>query len=217
MKLFTSRAFFPLFCVATDLVVFGLTCTLPAAGQSCLQVKTDAIGTSEGDSNRETITTVAPESGVAPPAPLQCLKMGTSVHPEGGAAIELQVINLSDNVAIAWVFTSRHFGRDGSVVSRSFKVVVLPEETNSGLTPGASWLGTLHIPSADGRAVDHDLVLDYVLFSDRSSWGPDTGGFSRHIAGQMQARRVERARLREILERQGVQALTQELSREAAP
>ncbi len=206
-----------MFNVAAGLVVFGLTYTLPASGQSCLQVKTDPIATSEGDSNRETITTVALESGVAPPAPLQCLKIGTTVHPEDGVAIELHVTNLSDKGAIAWVLTSRHFGRDGSVVSRSFKVVVLPEETNSGLAPGASWQGTLHIPSADGRAVDHDLVLDYVLFSDRSSWGPDTGGFSRHIAGQMQARRVKRARLREILERQGVQALTQELSREAAP
>jgi len=180
---------------------------------SMIGVACAAIAVSQLDSGRDEVTTVATVARTAPPAPLQYLKLGTAVHPEGGATIDIQVTNLSEKVAIAWVLTSRHFGQDGSVVSRLSKVVAVPEEANSGLAPGASWKGKLHMPSSDGRAVAHDLALDYVLFSDRSSWGPDAGGFSRHIAGQMQSRRLERARLKEILERQGVQALTQELEK----
>ena len=184
---------------------------------STIGVACAMIAVSHINHGEETITTVATSTAPAGPVPFQYVKTGTTVHVQGGAAIDLQVTNQSDKVAIAWVLISRHFKDDGTAVSRSFKVVSLPEEPNSGLAPGDAWYGQLEIPSADGRAVAHDLALDYVLFSDGTSWGPDAGGFSAHIAGQAQSRRVERARLREILERQGPEALAQELDKQVVP
>ena len=119
---------------------------------STIGVVCATIAVSQIKRDREVITTVAAVTAPAASAPFQYVKTGTTVHAKGGAAIDLQVTNLSDKVATAWVLISRHFKDDGSAVSRSAKVVVVPEETNSGLAPGDAWYGKLQLPSADGPA-----------------------------------------------------------------
>jgi hypothetical protein len=54
-------------------------------------------------------------------------------------------------------------------------------------------------------------AIDYVLYADGSMDGPDSCHESLRIQGMQTAIRIERSRLRTILQEKGVQALVNEL------
>lgn len=58
------------------------------------------------------------------------------------------------------------------------------------------------------------LIVEYVLFTDGSSWGPDSKGQAGHINGVIQGRRATIALLKRIMETQGVRAVEEILRAE---
>lgn len=55
------------------------------------------------------------------------------------------------------------------------------------------------------------LWVDFVEFTDGTTWGPDTNKYSEHLAGRRAGMRAEAERLRGLLESRGVRAFVEAL------
>lgn len=87
---------------------------------------------------------------------------------------------------------------------------LLPQATP--LAPGAQATGAVSIPTQLGAELVIDQTqVDYVLFTDGSSWGPDTAHVSLQIKGMRAGWARAYSHLNATLKRQGKDAVTEEI------
>lgn len=79
--------------------------------------------------------------------------------------------------------------------------------------PGQSWPGRMTIPGRRADAPLPQFALDFILFTDGSTTGPDTLKTSVRISGILSGVNGERARLRRLLETGGLAALEADLKK----
>ena len=80
--------------------------------------------------------------------------------------------------------------------------------------PGDVWELSTPAQTSDAQprpAVTCDPQIDYVLFADLTSWGPNQSGRGHMILSEFQGAKGERARLRSILQEKGVAELVKTL------
>jgi hypothetical protein len=91
---------------------------------------------------------------------------------------------------------------------------VIPSTPRGPYNPGERLKMEIDIPVTLAVSKERvDVQLDYVLFTDDSSWGPDRSQESLVVKGMRRGAIAERAGLRQVLQRKGKDALADELSR----
>lgn len=76
---------------------------------------------------------------------------------------------------------------------------------------GQKWPDVVNMALQPPDAPEKYTVIDYVLFSDGTRWGPDRGRFSLKLEGLFEGIKMEQTRLRALLESQGQAAVLKEL------
>lgn len=74
----------------------------------------------------------------------------------------------------------------------------------------------LHIGKEEARGLtesDIRIAVDYVVFEDGTTWGPDTEKLGRAIKAEISGARAERRRLKMLLTKYGPQKVVEELER----
>ncbi len=129
--------------------------------------------------------------------------------------------NCSDKSLIGYVLKIRLKDQMGALRdSGNYSSEKLPTSPVDGkYSPGETWTDQYQLPvtsvdSLSVRYTDADLVIDYVLFADGSSWGPNASGQGTALGKVRRGAEIERARLKRILADKGLQALLDDLLRD---
>jgi len=88
------------------------------------------------------------------------------------------------------------------------------------MRPGRVLRVELYISKEEARGLaesDIKMTVDYVVFEDKSSWGPDTQTLGRAINAEISGARAERRRLKTLLKQHGAQKVVEELERPDPP
>lgn len=149
-----------------------------------------------------------PKAGAtAPPLELEFVPAG---HRAEQPAV-WRVRNVSDKDITAYVFVAGPAEEPASCCNQTLSVVhavAIPGRDRGPLRPGE--IREEHIgQAAPGKTAR--AVLDYVLFGDGTSWGPDTQRHSLYVRGVIHGSRGTYGRLQRILKQEGAQALAQAL------
>lgn len=112
-----------------------------------------------------------------------------TLHPAGSGNLEryrFEVTNVSGKDISAYVIVSRSYDEEGK--PGPFKLwarrELLPGTSKRLLRAGESQMGRYIYPvyRVSGQQLPRLVVsVDWVLFADGTSWGPDTAGFSRKL------------------------------------
>lgn len=86
-----------------------------------------------------------------------------------------------------------------------------PPPARDGFAPHEQWKHGIRGAGPLGPSAR--ITVDYVLFADRSSWGPDSLHQSERLAGVDEGWRLATAHLKRLLEESGAQAVTEYLKR----
>ena len=131
----------------------------------------------------------------------------------GGAVVTLRLSNKSGKAIVAYGLATDLLDESGKRVFQRRTVFVrgLVPGAPTAFVPGENWTGSMNIPSHDGKPAAPTVTVDYVLFADRSSWGPDKLHTSERIAGMILATRGERTRLKKVLRERGAAAVADDL------
>lgn len=146
--------------------------------------------------------------------PLAVSDISLSARNEGLVSFNLR--NQSSKGIIGWVLVADFFDKAGQPVTRTTEVRIAGRRLGTmTYTPGQSWEGRMTIPKGpDGEPLQHKIYIDYVLFADRSSWGPDSTHHSLKLQGIVQGWAMAYSYLRQLLKQQDEQAVASDLSRE---
>ena len=132
-----------------------------------------------------------------------------------GTAISLRIVNRSGHAIDALVLVVDFFDRNGNRHSAASKSMVRGLAPSGGNFAPDETLREEFVPvlAADGQPLNYKVSADYVLFSDASlpPWGLDRTKESLKITGIKLGFRMERSRLRRVLEQRGVNAVADDL------
>ena len=136
-----------------------------------------------------------------------------------GFNLTCNVTNTSNQEIVAYTIVADFFDSSGKPAGRMSTNAIMNLATNSkgtthGLPPGATG-GTnrFALPTeSNGTPVSYKVSVDYVLFKDGSSWGPDTAKQSLAIMGTQQGWRQSRAQLKRLMAERGIQAVAEALT-----
>jgi hypothetical protein len=84
------------------------------------------------------------------------------------------------------------------------------------MAPGKTWPVEVSIMKPDAEkltAATARVSVDYVVFEDKSSWGPDTEKMGPAIRAEINGARAERARLKRLLREGGSGKVVDDLQR----
>lgn len=131
-----------------------------------------------------------------------------------GAKARLRLVNRSAKNVRGYVILSEFLDSDGKVYMDATQIRLHPPHRPHRIhsfNAGESWTEEFKLPLANGRVVNHTVALDYVLFEDGTSWGPDSRHLSFKIMGILEGFRVERLRLQQLYQQGGAQAVLEDL------
>jgi len=136
-----------------------------------------------------------------------------------GFALTCSVTNKSSQEIVAHTIVVDLFDSSGKPAGRLSTNAIMNLATNSknstsSLAPGATG-GTTRFPlptESNGTPVTYKVSIDYVLFKDGSTWGPDTAKQSLAIMGTQQGWRQSRAQLKRLMAERGIQAVADALA-----
>lgn len=128
-----------------------------------------------------------------------------------GQAVASRVRNVSEKEVVAYVACEPR-EKTGSGCDRiQIAVLATARPPRDRLRPGE----ILQDRRFQGPALKMSrATVDYVLFADGSSWGPDSKKQSLYIRGVIQGRRVTVAELKRTMETQGIRAVEEFLKAE---
>jgi hypothetical protein len=136
-----------------------------------------------------------------------------------GAVLTITLTNATSENILAYVLGIENLDKDGEVVSAATKMGIrglippLPPSTKESFLPGESWTEKIELlPTTSGKTMPYRVWVDYVLFADSESWGPDSRAQSLVLQGITMGRNMERGRLRSLLHKSGDQAIMQDLA-----
>jgi hypothetical protein len=128
--------------------------------------------------------------------PMSVVKIepGEAIHalspvPPSGAGTVVRLTNLSEKSIAAYVLVLRTVDSQGSAIGRHIlnPVLVLdPNDARNAKKPGDTWVDVFRRTPGTAATVD----VDYVLFTDGTSWGPDSEKMSLRIAGMREGYRA---------------------------
>lgn len=144
-----------------------------------------------------------------------------------GAGVErvadLKLVNVSSRRIAAYVISSRKRSESGRPLMSTYGLNIPglgPPAARKSFAPGDTWFDSISVGDVD--PADAEIEVDHVRFKEhgpgeRPDWGPDKARLSNQITGAMAAYRMERARLKRLLEQGGPQAVARDLETEPAP
>jgi hypothetical protein len=144
----------------------------------------------------------------------------STVRAAEGHNLNCSVTNRSDKDVVAYSIVADFFDSQNKPAGRLSANAIMNLTTNSkgltgGLAPGQT--GGPNRPftlpaKSDGTPVSFKVSVDYVLFKDGSTWGPDSMKQSLNIMGTQQGWRQSRAHLKQLLAERGIQAVAEALA-----
>lgn len=133
---------------------------------------------------------------------------------ERGVAVSLALSNNGGKPIQAYSFVCEHLDGKGKVVSKSTQSAIrgLDLDEPPVYAPDETWTAQVTVPlDSTGYPLRYRTALDYVLFQDGSTWGPDALKTSTHVRAVRMGANLERKRLQQILLRRGEKAVLDEL------
>jgi hypothetical protein len=127
---------------------------------------------------------------------------------------KVSLTNRSEKEILGYNVVAESFDSGGQMVlSTWLRGVKTGPSGPRPFAPGKTWQGRNVHPGKDkaGNTLRCVLRVDYVAFSDGSSWGEDTLKQADYIQGRLQGARSASNRLRWILETKGPKALEEEV------
>lgn len=132
-----------------------------------------------------------------------------------GSSTFVDIVNRSDKNLVGYVLEVESKSiQTTSATTFTHIVAMRPGGKTSKIFPGSSFTDKLrHAPliSADDRPLDYDIRVDFVVFEDGSTWGPDTKLQGARLAGTLHGIQQERARLQRLLANKGQAALVADI------
>jgi hypothetical protein len=130
-----------------------------------------------------------------------------------GTGITFDLTNASGKAIRAQVVAIDYFHATGAPGGRGFSMGIrgmsAPPQPNS-LQAGEvvhERVRSIPVDSSDGTPLKFKLSVDYVLFTDGSSWGPDTLKESRQVLGTLLGHDQALLALRDMLDQKGPDAV----------
>ena len=143
------------------------------------------------------------------PGPLEV--QTSTVKSAQGVDLTCSVVNTSTMDIVAYTLVAELFDSEGKPAGRlsSNAIMNLAKSTGS-LAAGAT--GSPRRPFAlptgsDGKPVSFKVFVDYVLFKDGSTWGPDAARQSLKIMCTQEGWRQSRAQLKWLMSQRGIEAV----------
>jgi hypothetical protein len=132
----------------------------------------------------------------------------------GTHALTFQVTNNAKKTVDAYVVSCRLMGVDGKAKFK-YEVMtmtrgVVPSAGRPAFQPGETWTDYVRNASESsigGEAAKIELRAVYVLFSDDSVWGDSSIRQAGVLYGMKQGARMERAALKRLLDKEGLDAV----------
>lgn len=93
-------------------------------------------------------------------------------------------------------------------------VALRPGGKTGVIWPGSRFTDELRnapMKTADNKPIEYSIRVDFVVFDDGSTWGPDTKSQGDRLAGTISGIKQERARLQRLLANKGESALINDL------
>jgi len=134
----------------------------------------------------------------------------------GGFKVSYAVTNWSLKTVVAYVTVVSFFDANGNVASRTTRTRMMGfDPSGKKLLPGeTNGEHTRHVHlRPDGTPLGTKVSVDYVLFEDGSSWGPDTTKRSVEVQATLRGWELARAHFKRLLKEKGVQSVIEDLNR----
>ncbi len=135
-------------------------------------------------------------------------------RPNGQEVSSWRVTNVSRKEVRAYVAVLESSGNEAGCRRVHVSVFGLDPLAQDRLRPGEQRQDRI---GAMGGGAPQRATVDFVLFTDGSTWGPDTQHKSLLIQGLLQGRRALLAQLKRVLETQGVEAVVKILNAPEEP
>ena len=148
-----------------------------------------------------------------------------TLYPAGSNNLEryrFEVTNISGKDISAYVIVSRSYDEAGKPGPYNLwaRRELLPGTSKRLLPAGASHTGRYIHPvyRVTGEQLPKLVVsVDWVLFADGTSWGPDTAGLSKKLLAAHKASEATLENLRYLLETQGPSAVIELIKQQPLP
>jgi hypothetical protein len=130
------------------------------------------------------------------------------------------VANLSQKAIVGYVMNIELLNAEGRLLDSVTGAGVSYDANVERKRPGEKWEVTVDARTSTPPqevAADINIKVDYVLFADGTSSGPNTSGRGHLVRAEYAGARGERSRLRSILKEKGAEALIQVLQAEEWP
>jgi hypothetical protein len=136
---------------------------------------------------------------------------------DGRDEIQLSLTNRASKQIVAYalmVTLSDGTGQPFATVMIRNVFVDDEESASSAQSPGNVWQVRAHLPRlSDGSIPPYSVDVDYVSFSDGTSWGMDRSNSGPYINGFREGTRILKGKLRDKLENEGSEAVKAYLRR----
>ena len=136
-----------------------------------------------------------------------------------GFALACSVTNKSNQEIVAYTIVADFVDSSGKPAGRLSANTIMTLSTNSkgstsGLAPGAKGKTSRFVlpTESNGTPASYKVSVDYLLFKDGSTWGPDIEKQSLAIKGTQQGWRQSRAQLKRLMAERGIQAVADALT-----
>ncbi len=139
-----------------------------------------------------------------------------SVAPsDRGLVAMLNLTNKSERGVSAHVLAADFFDSQGALSSRAVQVAMVGRQSpgSESNPPGHVTTARFMIPSKDGQPVNHRIYVDYVVFEDGSTWGPDQTHNPLKIEGIREGWRMASSHFKRVLHDGGQQGLAEALAK----
>lgn len=149
-----------------------------------------------------------------PSAPLTVVSKRTTQFNEGSQFV-VTLSNTSEKAIIGYVIKAERLGANRQVIDSITFSGVTYDPSVERKQPGGTWelmVDARTAPVPQQIAVDLNLIVDYVLFADGTSFGPNILGRGHLVVAEYEGARGERARLRSILREKGADELVRVLN-----
>ena len=131
-----------------------------------------------------------------------------------GGRVTLMAKNETAKPINSYVLGIRFYTPDGKENGSSSHITIRGLQAGpSSYAANEAWPEVLNVPVNNGEIVKYSIFVDYVLFSDNTTWGKNTMSMGQHIEGVKSGVLSERRRLKQLLQKNGPAAVEQDLNR----
>jgi len=145
-------------------------------------------------------------------APISVVSSGQALT--GDSPIDLQLTNLTSKKIVGYVLL--FVPRDGPSTSAQRTVETRitglePPPARESFAPGEVWRHRTGFKGS--KLTESRIVVDYVIFSDRSTWGPNSAGKAERMKGIEEGWHASLLQLKALLDEKGPAGVAEMLNR----